>query len=224
MPCYNEEGCIEKVAREWVAAISARVPCFELVVVDDGSRDSTGAIVDRLAVEIPQLRVIHQPNAGHGHALRRALEAARGEWVFHVDSDDQFVPRDFWKLWDVRENYDYLCGYRTQRQDPLHRLVITRIVRWLNFLFFGVYLRDANIPFKLIRRPALERLLELVPRGVFAPSIMMSLAGKRQFRFAEIPVGHVARKTGKISIVRVGLLKACLRCVGELRSFRAVLR
>lgn len=224
MPCYNEEGCIEAVTRAWIGEAGRRAPSLEVIVVDDGSRDQTGAILDRLAQELPSLRVIHQPNSGHGRALRVALEAARGEWVFHVDSDDQFDPRDFWKLWNLRNDYDYLCGYRVERHDPVHRLVISDLLRGLNRLLFGVAVRDANVPFKLIRRPALERILSLIPRGVFAPSIMMSIAGQRLFRFREVAVSHRARQTGRISIVRLRLLRACLQCAKELWAFRAVVK
>jgi len=224
MPAYNEEGCIEKVVREWVSVISGRVDSFEVIVVNDGSRDSTGTLLDRLAAGVPALRVIHQSNAGHGAALRRALEAARGQWIFHVDSDDQFRPLDFWKLWEARDGYDYLCGQRVRRRDPLHRRVITGLARLLNRALFGVWLRDANVPFKLMRRPALAQLLAVVPAGVFAPSIMMTVAARRRFRFLEIPVEHLARTTGRISIVRWGLVKACWRCARELMAFRAALQ
>jgi glycosyltransferase involved in cell wall biosynthesis len=224
MPAYNEEGCIEKVVREWAAEASRQTSSFEVIVVDDGSSDSTGAILDRLSGEIPQVRVIHQANAGHGVALRRGLEAARAQWIFHVDSDDQFTPEDFVRLWDCRESYDYLAGFRAYRRDALHRRVISRLVRVATLALFGASPRDPNVPFKLIRRAALHELLALVPSGVFAPSIMMSLAASRRFRFVEIPVQHFPRKTGRVSIVRWKLWKACFRCVAELTRFRNVLR
>lgn len=223
MPCYNEEGCIESVVRDWVGVIRLRHSDFEIVVVDDGSRDRSGAILDTLEEEIPELRVIHQANGGHGAALRRALEEARGTWVFHVDSDDQFIASDFWTLWDLRDDNDYVCGIRIRRHDPLHRLVITRVVRVLTRLFFGTRVRDANIPFKLARRSALDALLELVPNDVFAPSILITVAAAKLCRYTETPVLHRARRTGRISIVRMKLLKACLRCTLELAAFRRVL-
>lgn len=224
MPTYNEEGCIEKVVREWTAAAAAATSSFEVVVVDDGSRDATGAILDRLASQIPGLRIIHQANAGHGPALRRAFQEARAEWVFHVDSDDQFDPGDLGKLWNLRSAYDYLCGYRAERHDPFHRKVVSGLLRLLNWLLFGLDVRDANIPFKLIRRAALAELLALVPSGALTPSILMSVAAKRRFRFVEIPVRHYARATGRSFLVRLSLLKACFRSAAELRSFRAVLK
>ncbi len=224
MPCYNEEGCIEEVVRDWISEIGSKIPEHELIVVNDGSRDASGEILDRLAEQLPQLRVHHQKNAGHGPALRAGLEAARGEWIFHVDSDNQFRSADFWTLWDARDTYRYMTGIRVQRHDPLHRLVITRILRVLMFLFFGVWVRDSNVPYKLVGRPELDMLLELVPRDVFAPSIFLTVAAAKLVPFKEFQVTHLPRETGTISIVRLGLLKACFRCVGELASFRSALR
>ena len=207
-----------------MTTIASRVPNFEILIVNDGSRDHSGEILDKLALEIPELRIVHQPNAGHGAALRKGLEHARGEWVFHVDSDNQFLSTDFWKLWDLRNEYEYLCGIRTQRHDPFHRLFITRLVRILIFLYFGTFISDANIPYKLVRQAELGHLLALISPNVFAPSIFMAVAGARCFRFKEIPVTHLARETGTVSIIRLNLVKACLRSARELAAFRSALR
>ena len=224
IPCYNEEGCIELVIRDWVTTIASKVRNFEFVIVNDGSQDRSGEILDTLAFEIHELRIFHQPNAGHGAALRKGLEHARGEWVFHVDSDNQFLSLDFWKLWNLRSEYEYLCGVRTQRHDPFHRLLITRLVRFLIFLYFGTSICDANIPYKLVRKSELGQLLALISPNVFAPSIFMTVAAARWFRFKEIPVTHLPRETGKVSIMRWNLIKACLRSTVELAAFRSVLR
>ena len=224
IPCYNEEGCIEIVVRDWVRTIASRIHNFEFIIVNDGSRDRSGEILDTLALDIHELFVIHQTNAGHGAALRKGLEQAKGEWVFHVDSDNQFLSTDFWKLWDQRKGYEYLCGFRTQRHDPFHRLLITRLVRILIFLYFGLYIQDANIPYKLIQREKLAQLLTLISPTVFAPSIFMTVAAARFFRFKELPVTHLARETGTISIVRFNLIKACFRSGQELALFRSTLR
>lgn len=224
IPCYNEEGCIDLVIRDWVTTIASRIRNFEFIIVNDGSRDRSGEILDKLALEIHELRIVHQPNAGHGAALRKGLEHAQGEWVFHVDSDNQFLPMDFWKLWDLRNEYEYLCGIRTQRHDPFHRLLITRLVRILIFLYFGTSVCDANIPYKLVRKAELEHLLTLISPDVFAPSIFMTVAAARCFRFKEIPVRHLARETGTVSIIRLNLIKACLRSARELAAFRSALR
>ncbi len=229
MPAYNEEGCIEPVVSGWLKQLGAMgLKGHCLLVVNDGSRDQTGKILDSLAAKQPQgLKVIHQPNGGHGRALRHAYEQALAlepSWVFHVDSDDQFIPEDLNKLWQQRHTSDFILGLRAVRHDAPHRLVITRIMRLLNFLAFGVFLKDANVPFRLIRGSYLKLLLEIVPATVFAPNIFLSvLAARDGQNLGFLPVQHRERETGKVSIVRWGLIKACMRCVRELMVFRVQL-
>src|SRR4051812_47597585 len=103
MPAYNEEGCITEVVSGWLNELGA-IPGADvrMVVVNDGSRDKTGQLLDQLASRESRLIVVHQENGGHGKALRNAYEQAlraNPDWVFHVDSDDQFMPRDFEQLW-----------------------------------------------------------------------------------------------------------------------------
>ena len=195
-----------------------------MIVINDGSRDGTGAILDRLAREIPELRVIHQPNGGHGSAVLTGYRAAIDsptDYVFQTDSDDQFRPEDFWKLWEARGQSPFICGYRKERQDARTRLFITKVVVVLNFVLFGAWMRDSNVPYRLMKASYLDRLLHLVPSGVFAPNIFLSvLAVKSGSRLLEIPIRHEDRKTGTVSILRWKLLKVCFRCARELFVFR----
>lgn len=229
MPAYNEEGCIQAVARMWLEALkSIGVASYRLVVVNDGSRDRTGALLDEVAATEPNLLVIHQANGGHGKALRTAYEKAvelKAQWVFHVDSDDQFDPRELSLLWNQRAHSFFILGFRRERHDALHRLVITRILRVLNFILFGAWLRDANIPYRLIHGNYLAALLQCISPDVFAPNIFLSvLAAKDGQDVMSIPISHRERETGVVSIVRWRLIKACLRCVRELAEFRMKLR
>jgi dolichol-phosphate mannosyltransferase len=226
MPAYNEQGCIEAVVTRWLKELAVRIPSgrYLAVVVDDGSKDRTGEILDKLAAVEPKLRVIHQLNGGHGAALLRGYHEAidcKGEWVFHVDSDDQFEPSDFRLLWERRSKSRFLTGYRRSRHDALHRLVITRLVRALNLLMFACYLKDANIPFRLMHGPYLARLLTLLEGPIFAPNIFLSLLAARDGQqLLEIPVTHKPRETGSVSIVRWRLIKVCARSAWELFQFR----
>lgn len=222
MPAYNEEGCIEKVVRSWHEEVIKKLTPSRMVVVNDGSKDKTGEILDRLALQYPDLTVVHQSNSGHGAALRNAYNNAEDtEWVFQVDSDDQFLPSDFWKLWDRRGENVFLTGYRKERFDAFHRLVITRALRLVLLLLFGCYCRDSNIPFRLIKGETLSKYLALIPGGVFIPNIFITvIAQKSGVKLLEIPVTHKERRTGKVSIMRFKLMKALFRCLGELIAFR----
>jgi glycosyltransferase involved in cell wall biosynthesis len=226
MPVYNEAGCIERVVRSVETHILGRLESSELVVVDDASTDATASILDRLAGADGRLRVLHQHvNSGHGAAIRRGFEEARGDFVFQMDSDDQFLCEDFWKLWEVRADSDVVMGVRRVRHDPVHRLAITRILRLVDRALFGVVLEDANVPFKLMRRCRLEEWLALVPADAVAPSIMLAVvAARRGHRVREVPVTHLARATGTGSLVPVRLIKICLCCVRQLFDLARALR
>ncbi|MBX7143541.1 MAG: glycosyltransferase family 2 protein [Oligoflexia bacterium] len=229
MPAYNEQGCIASVVTRWLNELRQLSGGLgRLVVVNDGSKDKTPQILDELAASNPDLIVVHQQNGGHGRALRTAYDKAvalDAEWVFHVDSDDQFVCADLEALWARRGESHFLLGYRANRHDAFHRLIITRILRALTLIFFGSYLKDSNVPFRLIRGAYLKLLLNVVPATVFAPNIFLSvLAARDRQKLMFLPVQHKERETGKVSIVRWRLIKACLRCVRELFEFRVTLR
>jgi dolichol-phosphate mannosyltransferase len=225
MPAYNEAGCIEQVVRGWLSVFdSHEVSAARLIVVNDGSRDNTGEILDSLRASDPRLTVIHQENSGHGAALRHAYEQALAlspEWVFQVDSDDQFEVADFSLLWKRRAESKFILGRRRNRQDALHRLVISRILRILTFLLFRCSIPDPNIPFRLIQGEYLRSLLTRIPKGVFAPNVFLSiLATTDGVPTLNIPVSHRDRRTGTVSIVKMRLIKACVRCAKELWALR----
>jgi len=234
MPAYNEEGCIENVIRAWRDELCQTVGTglFRMIVVNDGSRDRTGMILDQIQPSIPELQVHHQKNSGHGVAVLTAYEIAanaKPRWIFQVDSDDQFPPSEFRKLWEKRDSADFLLGNRVHRDDPFHRKIITRILRFFLMLVFGKFFADSNVPFRLIRLEVLIAFLKTLPSDpVFAPNIFLSLFASQNagttarpgIRSLQIPIIHQARKTGKISIVRWNLIRACLRCVRELWSYR----
>lgn len=221
MPAYNEAACIEKVAKSWLRIAEAHHGI--LLIVNDGSRDKTGEVLNHIARQEPLLKVVHQENAGHGNAVRNGYEHALqtgAEFIFQTDSDDQFNPEDFAKLWDARYESPFILGYREVRHDPLVRIVISRLNAVLILTLFGAEIRDANVPFRLIHSEFLAQLLQLVPRGVFIPNIFLSvLAAKSAATLLEIPVGHRERKTGVVTLNR-RLYEVCRRCFDEVRAFK----
>lgn len=225
MPAYNEEGSIAAASdeiREWVLD---RVPDSELVIVNDGSRDGTAAILDRIAAEDARIRVIHRPNGGHGPALRTGLDAATGDMLLLVDSDRQIPLSAFPALWDaVRSGSDAAFGVRTVRHDPTLRLWLTRLVRRALRVMFGVRLHDANVPFKLLRRNVWEDARSLIPPDTLAPSLFLAIFTRaRSYRLVELPVTHRERQTGVVSIRRWRLLKFCARAFRQMLDFRRML-
>ncbi len=222
MPAYNEEGAIEAAVDDVRVWILERIRGAELVVVDDGSRDRTGAILDTLAAADPRVRVIHRPNGGHGPALHTGIEAARGERLFLIDSDRQIPLDAFAPLWDaVEAGADAAFGVRAQRHDPTIRLWLTRVIRGTLPMLFGVRLVDANAPFKLLRRRVWDDARTLIPEDTLAPSLFLALAARaHRYVVAEIPVAHRERETGVVSIRRWRLFKFCARAFRQMLAFR----
>jgi dolichol-phosphate mannosyltransferase len=225
MPAYNEEGAIEAAVDEVRREILDRIASADCLVIDDGSTDATGALVDRIAEVDPRVRVIHQANAGHGAALRSGMDRASGDWLFLLDSDRQIPTQAFWALWDARDGRDLLMGVRARRQDPLIRAVLSRVIRATVRVFFGVQLRDANVPFKLIRRTVWESARAVIPEGMLAPSLFLAVFARvRGDVVLELEVPHRARQSGVGSLRWARLARFSLRGFVQLMAFRGRLK
>jgi len=223
MPAWNEEEIIEGCVREWYEEVVAKLPGSELIVVDDCSTDSTGSIVAGLARQLPGVRCVRPDrNGGHGKALRAGFDQAAQPFLFQTDSDRQHLASDFWKVWALRDEYDFVFGIRKQRADGAVRVAITRSMRVLNLLIWGVWVRDANCPFKLMRHEALGKVLEKIPRDCFIPMVLVSiLARKMGFRVVETEVEHLPRKGGTQSLKGVAKwVRVSLRCARQVLSIR----
>ncbi|OGW75516.1 MAG: hypothetical protein A2Z72_05760, partial [Omnitrophica bacterium RBG_13_46_9] len=183
---------------------------------------NTRDILEGLRGELPGLRVLKtEINSGHGRAIRMGYESAIKEYVFQVDSDNQFDPGDFRKLYELRDDYDFIVGLRKTRCDPAHRLILSKTIRLAIFLIFGVWIKDANCPFRLIKRKVLIELLEPIDKDALAPNIMVSiLAKKKGVRMTEVPVAHYGRKTGSVSIIKWKLIRFALGGLRQLVVFR----
>lgn len=143
------------------------------------------------------------------------------DYVFQVDSDNQFSPDDFITFWERRHESPFLLGIRRNRQDPMTRIFISRFLSWFLKEYFEAEVTDANVPFRLFEKEFLNHCLVTIPFNVFAPNIFISaIAARHLGNFPQIQVVHKERKTGTVSIVRWSLIKACLRCVKELFSFK----
>jgi glycosyltransferase involved in cell wall biosynthesis len=226
MPAFNEQDIIERTVRDWHDQVVAKLPGAELLVVDDCSTDGTGAVLEKLATQLPAVRFVRPArNGGHGKALRFGFRQTKEEYIFQIDSDQQHLPSEFWELWMLREN-DFVFGVRKDRADGWLRVVITRTMRILNFAMWGIWIRDANCPFKLMRRDALESVLGNISEGCFIPMVEVSiLARKMKFSVAEVSVTHLARRGGTQSLkgamrwIRVGFT-----CAWQLLTLRLQFR
>ena len=226
MPAYNEEGAIRDAVAEVQSAVLDRIDEAVLVVVNDGSRDATGAILDELAASDPRVTAVHKDNGGHGPAIITGLEHADSEWVFLVDSDLQMPLDAVTQLWAaVHDGHEAAFGVRRHRDEPRIRLLLTRMVRATIPLLFGVRILDANVPYKLVRRSTWEDARAHIPPDTLAPSLFLAVFMKlRGLPIAEIDVEHRERTTGVVSIRRWKLIRFCSKAFAQMIDFRRSVR
>lgn len=222
MPCYNEGEVIEKTIRDYYNEVIRKIDDSEFIVVDDCSKDNTHDILEGLRGELPKLKILKTPvNSGHGKTVRMGYETAKKDYVFQVDSDRQFEPKDFWKLYTLKDSYDFILGFRKRRHDPLSRLILTRIVRLLNLCLFGVWIKDCNCPFRIVKKEILDKFLNLIAKEAIAPNIMISiLAKKKGIKMVEVPVAHYRRRANSVSLAHWKLIKYGLEGLVELAAFK----
>ncbi|MGE0256740.1 MAG: glycosyltransferase family 2 protein [Alphaproteobacteria bacterium] len=223
MPAYNEADIIAANVRDWYVGVVAPLDDAELIVVDDCSRDATGAILDDLARECPGLVVVHLPrNVGHGPALRTGLLRARGDWVFHTDSDGQHRVTDFWSLWERRDAFDFVCGIRSVRADGPVRWVVSTGLRLANLGLWQRWVPDANCPFKLMRREPMRDALAFTARDDFAPMTSIEVLARRLgCRVDHVPVPQLPRRGGSPSLASVRrLARVAWLCAGQQIAVR----
>lgn len=228
LPSYNEEAVIGATVAQCVDALSAFAPDYQIVIVDDGSRDRTGAIADDLAAANPRITVVHnRPNRGYGGALIAGFGAASKPLTFFMDADGQFDIRDLALLLPLREQgYRAVLGYRKHRQDAWMRKVNAWGWNALVSLLFGLHVRDVDCAFKLYDT-ALVRVCDVRSEGAMVNTEMLVKLSKLGMPFVEVPVHHYPRKHGSSTGANIGVIvrafRELLRLHGKLRTWTATL-
>lgn len=199
-PAHNEEANLAPLVDEALATLPTLAETFEIVIVDDGSRDATPRIADELAARHPDVvRAVHHPtNLGYGAALRSGFAATRHELVAFTDGDRQFRVADLGRL-TARlaepDAPDVVAGYRIRRADPLVRTVYARFYRLANRIFFGLRVRDVDCACKLFRRAALEGLRVESGGAFYSAELLIKLRASGR-RVVEVGVPHYPRTAG----------------------------
>lgn len=212
LPAHNEAENIEAVVTRALEVLPRIVRDVEIIVVDDGSRDETGAIIDRLASEYPEVRAIHHPiNRGYGAALTSGFQAATGDSIMFMDADRQFDIADINALLPYVPYYDIVAGYRIQRRDPLYRRLYGKLFGLVVWVLFGVHLRDTDCAFKIYRADLLKSI-DLTTPGALINTEMLARSRRRGARIVQVGVNHYPRYAGESS---GGSPRVVFRAMGE---------
>jgi len=216
-PFHDEQENIERVARSAVDVLDRLGVDWEVLLVDDGSTDRTGAIADALAAGDRRIRALHHPvNRGYGAALRTGFAHATKAWVFYTDGDGQFDLADLPKVLAVAAGCDIVSAYRADRREGATRKLMAwcwgRAVRAV----LGLRVRDVDCAFKLYRRELFDHI-ELRSEGALIDAEILARAVRAGYTVAQAPVPHYPRRSGRPS---GGNLRVALRAVRELLRLR----
>ena len=219
-PCHNEAENLEALVADALTALPALAATYEVILVDDGSRDDTAGVAERLAHQHSGIvRVVrHDVNRGYGGALRSGFAAARYNYLAYTDGDRQFRVADLARLVERAEatQSPVVIGYRLQRADPPLRLVYASIYRVANRVWFGLNVRDVDCAAKLFRRDALKRINVHSDGAFFSAELLirLRLAG---VSIAEVGVPHYPRTAGSPTGARLSVITRAVRDFWSLR-------
>src|SRR5947209_9547301 len=211
MPAHNEEEAIAHTVHEVIDTLTTWMQDFEVIVVDDGSRDRTGVILDTIAEVHTCLRVIHHPlNRGYGAALVSGFEAVTKDLAFFMDSDGQFDIHDLERFFPLIGEFDAVLGYRMNRQDTWMRNVNAWGWKILVGMVFGVYVRDVDCAFKLY--PAqFFREHRLETRGAMINTEILYKFTRAGYTHTQVGVRHLPRRGGKATGAKLSVIMRAFR-------------
>lgn len=229
-PAHNEEANLPALVGEALATLPGLAERFEIVIVDDGSRDATPRLADELAAAHPEVRVVHHPtNLGYGAALRSGFAASRYGILAFTDGDRQFHVEDLGRLLavlargegagehpDADAVPEAVVGFRIRRADPLVRTVYARLYRLANRIFFGLRVRDVDCACKAFRRSALQGIAVESGGAFFSAELLIKLQAAGH-RIAEVGVPHYPRVAGSPTGAKPSVILRAVRDFWNLR-------
>jgi len=218
-PAHNEEANLRGLVAEALETLPSLAETFEIVIVDDGSRDATPEIADELAAADPRIRAVHHPrNLGYGAALRTGFAAASHELIAFTDGDRQFRVADIGRLTAryAAGDADVVVGYRIKRADPLVRTLYAKAYRLANRIFFGLRVTDVDCACKLFRRDALEGINVESGGAFFSAELLIKLRASGR-TVVEVGVPHYPRTAGSPTGAKPQVVFRAMRDFWRLR-------
>lgn len=197
-PAYNEEANIAALCLKTAAVLKRVAGTWEVIAVNDGSRDRTAEVVAGLHKKEPRIRVVsHAVNQGYGAAVKTGFASAKLDWIFFTDGDGQFDVNELDRLAPLMADHDLVVGYRIKRADPFQRKANAWAWGTLVKTLFGLEgVRDIDCAFKIVRR-SVFKAFTLETTGAMISTELLVKSQKNGFKIAEIGVSHYPRTAGQ---------------------------
>ncbi|WP_212669092.1 glycosyltransferase family 2 protein [Selenomonas felix] len=199
-----------------------------LIIIDDGSKDNTYEIMLECAKDKPLFTPLQKPNSGHGatvlYGYHYALDHG-ADYVFQTDSDGQTLPSEFAPFWDVRESFDMVIGWRKGREDGLSRIFVTKVLKYVVYLCFGVFVTDANTPYRLMKADTLRRYIDIIPKDYNLSNVILSVIyARRKCAVKYMPITFRPRQGGVNSINMKRIFRIGKKALSDFREINRKLR
>ncbi len=220
-PCYNEEANISDTFHKAIPILEKLAKKWEIILVNDGSKDKTGQVLEKLQNEYPkQVEIVtHNPNRGYGAAFKSGVYHAKYQWIAFTDADGQF---DFSELANLIKcqrdtQADLVIGYYLGRKVPFYRIWGSTVWQLAVFILFGLKVRDIDCGFKLFSKKVVDTIPKLeAERGPFISSEFLIKAKKAKFKIVEIGVSHFSRQAGEATGAKLNVILSGLKDLFKL--------
>ncbi len=197
LPSYNEAQNLPLTVSKTIEVLKKLDLKWEVLIINDGSTDNTKEVSENLAKKFPNIRIINQENGGYGTALRSGFKNAKYDWIVYTDADGQFDFSQVNKFLEKTETSDYIIGFRIKRNDPPQRLFFAKGWAISVFILFGVWVKDIDCGFKMIKREVLDSIGQLQStRGAMINAELLIKIKKRGFKITQVGVNHYPRLKG----------------------------
>lgn len=228
IPSYNEVDTIEEVIKDWYEVVKKVSKESRLVIFDGKSKDGTDKVIKKMCKKMPQLVFESREKIGHGPTVHLAYKYAidkGANYIFQTDADGQTVADEFWQFWEERNNYDAIIGHRNHRKDGISRIIVTKTLKLVLILIFGISVTDANTPFRLMNVKVLKKYIDKIPSKFNLPNVMLTvmfLKKKEKVKF--IPITFKDRQGGDNKINLKSITKIGIQAVKDFKEMKKLLK
>lgn len=196
-PFWNEGKNVENVVMSAIPIANNIAKKWEILIIDDGSKDNTLEVAEKLAKKQPNIRIIsHTPNRGYGAALKAGFENAQYNYVVFTDGDAQFDFAEVDRFIEVIDKSDIVIGYRKKRQDNLIRHILMNMLKAWDYVFFGFWFKDIDCGFKMFKKEALVEIMPLRSEGAMITTEILAKSVRKKLKIKQVEVTHYPRKFG----------------------------